>query len=230
LVTIARGVSLRVAVVTPHLREPSEWFSRCLESVREQTIPCTHFVVDDGGDPCPEGADVERIALPRPHDDFGDTARAIGAISAIARGFDAIAWLDADNWYLPHHIETMLGTYVESGAAVVSSTRTLHHRDGRVLGPCYECDGQSFVDGNCLFVGRPGFGLIANWYLLDPKHHVIGDRVFWNAVVRSGLPHVHTGLPTVGYRTPYRVHYEAYGQEPPPNPKEQIKVAAPNLG
>jgi hypothetical protein len=228
LVSVARGVSLRVAVVTPHLREPGEWFSRCLESVREQTIPCTHFVVDDGGDACPEGPGVERITLPRPHEDWGDTARAIGAVSAIGRGFDAIAWLDADNWFLPEHIETMLSTHVQTGAAVVTSTRTLHHRDGRVLGPCYECDGRTFVDANCLFLVRAAFSLIAGWYLLDPAHHVIADRVFWNAVVRSGLPHAHTGRATVAYRTPYRVHYEAFGQAAPANPKEQIRV--PDLG
>ena len=66
-----------------------------------RTVPCTHIVVNDGGEP-PEIADNARtqlIHLPTAHRDVGNAARAIGSVTAICQGFDALAYLDADNWY-----------------------------------------------------------------------------------------------------------------------------------
>ncbi len=98
--------SFRVAVITPYCREPSNVLQNCHESVCRQTFPCTHLMVADGL-PCAEIAhwEVEHLTLPGPHHDVGNTARGLGALSAMNRGYDAIAFLDADNWYYPDHIE-----------------------------------------------------------------------------------------------------------------------------
>jgi glycosyltransferase involved in cell wall biosynthesis len=212
---------MRVAVVTPRFREPRAWLDRCLESVRRQTIPCTHVVVDDGGDPTPDDG-IERIVLPAPHADFGDAARAIGSVSAIVRGYDAIAWLDADNWFAPTHLQTLLALHVRTGAAVVTSARMLHRLDGEVLGPCGEVDGERFVDTSCMMITRAAFPIVAEWYLMPRERHVVGDRVVWRRIVESGLTRAHTGIPTLSYRTPYRVHYESFGVPPPEGAKDTV--------
>jgi glycosyltransferase involved in cell wall biosynthesis len=210
-----------VAVITPCFQTPQAWLQQCLDSVARQTLPCTHFLVCDGGSPA--GLELSRgvqlIRLPQPHRDYGATARAIGSVSAISQGFDAIAWLDADNWYEPNHIETMWQAHQRAQAVVCTSARMLYTLDGELLGRCPEVDGQSFVDTNCFFLLRQAFGLLAVWYLMPRPQHCVGDRVFWKAVVDSKLPRMHIPDATVCYRTAYATHYRFFGKEPPPEAK-----------
>lgn len=216
---------MRVAVITPHYREPREWFQQCLDSVRDQTYPCTHIIVNDGADRGVENSDrVQVFDLPVSHNDVGDAARSIGSVSAIVQGFDAIAWLDGDNWYEPEHIESLVDLHKKTGAAIVTSNRTLNHFDGRVLGPCPESDGVNFHDTSTYLVTRAGFRIVAEWFLMDPELHPGGDRIIWRRVKELGISHAHSGLATLRYRTPYRVHYEYYGFDVPPGAKGNVTV------
>src|SRR5258705_8390414 len=110
---------LRVAVVTPYFRVPDAWLSQCHRSVAAQQYPCTHILIADG-----EPQDIvaefaaEHILLEQAHADYGDTPRMIGSQAAVSRGFDAIAYLDADNWYYPTHIASLIGLHTRTGAAV----------------------------------------------------------------------------------------------------------------
>src|SRR5262245_29299152 len=97
----------RVAVVTPYYQEKLEVLRDCLASVAKQTFRCDHFVVADGH-PQELVTPAEHIILPRAHHDNGNTARAIGSLSAMNQDYDAVAYLDADNWYYPNHIESMV--------------------------------------------------------------------------------------------------------------------------
>jgi glycosyltransferase involved in cell wall biosynthesis len=209
---------MNIAVVTPTYRTPTAWLAQCLESVRRQTVACTHFVVNDG-DPdlvLPPGSEGVHVAsVPGPHRDVGNTARAVGSICAICRGFDAIAYLDADNWYQPHHLELQLRMQQLSGAAVCTSGRTLHHLDGTMLGTCYENDGQHFVDTNCLFLTRAAFDLLPLWYTVPAGQRLVADRFIWREIVRRGQPRAHLEQATVAYRTAYAAHYEYFGLKPP---------------
>src|SRR5207244_1055632 len=99
-------------------------------------------------------SDVQVLRLPQPHRDYGNTPRAIGSASAIAQEFDAIAYVDSDNWYEPDHLERMVELQLQTGAAVCSCARALHDLDGQMLGLCPEVDGETFVDTNCLFLTR----------------------------------------------------------------------------
>ncbi len=216
---------MKVAVVTPRFKEPPEWFEQCLASVREQTIPCTHIIVNDGADRGPENTDrVQVIDLPRPHGDYGDTARAIGSASAITQGFDAIAWLDADNWYSADHVESLLALHQETGAAIVTSGRSLHRLDGGYLGPCPEVDGVNFVDTSTFMVTRAGFSVVPFWFLMAPNQHKLGDRFLWSHIHASNISHAHSGLATLHYRTGFKVHYDFFGVEPPPDAKPFINA------
>jgi glycosyltransferase involved in cell wall biosynthesis len=220
---------MRVAVITPFYQTPRPWLEQCLDSVARQTAPCTHFLVCDGdvlGDAeLPLGVQVLR--LPRPHGDAGNAARAVGSVSAIAQGFDALAYLDADNWYDPDHLRLLLGEQVRAGAAVCSSGRALHEPGGALLGVCPEVDGEAFADTSCLLLTRAAFGLVATWYLMPRARAAGGDRVVWQAVKDSGLPRVHLARPTVHYRTRYLAHYRHFGKEPPPGAKPDVVIPPP---
>ena len=102
---------MQVAVVTPYYKEPDETLERCLASVRRQTHPATHILVADG---YPrefiDRAGVRHLRLDRSHGDAGNAARGLGALLAVAEEFEAIAFLDADNWFDESHVATCLAT------------------------------------------------------------------------------------------------------------------------
>jgi glycosyltransferase involved in cell wall biosynthesis len=212
---------MKVAVITPVHNVPSAWLDECLASVANQSVLCTHFLVFDGEEPpaiiSQPGVLVLRI--PGPHRDAGNAARAIGSVSAISRGFDAIAYLDADNWYEPDHLRHLCDAHQLTGAPVCSARRTLYDVDGNLLGPCPEVDGKRFVDTNCLFLTRQAFGIVAAWYLMPPANAPAGDRIVWKAVKQAKLKRVHVTQATVNYRTRYAVHYRYFGKQPPPSAK-----------
>ncbi len=212
---------MKVAVVTPFHQTPTDWLQNCLASVDAQTVPCTHFLVCDG-DVLPRvelSRNVQILRLPRPHADFGNAPRAVGSVSAICQDFDAIAYLDSDNWFEPEHIEQLCEAHDKTGAAVCSSSRNLYDLEGQLLGSCPEVDGVRFVDTNCLFLTRAAFGLVAAWYLMPRSHVEVGDRLVWKAIVDSKLSRSHSPRPTVNYRTRHVVHYEHFGKTPPPSAK-----------
>ena len=138
---------MRVAVITPYHKPQPEWLRQCHESVLSQTHSCVHVLVADGLPvPEPDSWQAQHIILAGNCNDYGDTPRAIGSMSAIGQGFDAIAFLDADNWYLPDHIASLVELHDSTGADVCISHRDLYHLDGTRLGPCDETDGERFAD------------------------------------------------------------------------------------
>ena len=212
---------VRVAVITPYYREPTDVLRHCHESVLGQTFPCTHLMAADGY-PCEEVSRwaVGHIILPGPHHDVGNTVRGLGAISAMNRGYDAVAFLDADNWYYPDHIESMIELHRRTGAAVCTASRTIHRSDGSLMyADTQECDGKSHVDTSCFFLLRPAFRVLPLWVMMPTPLGPVGDRVFWQAIVARRIPRAHHPRPTVAFRTQYRVHYANLGEPAPPGSK-----------
>ncbi len=211
---------MKIAVVTPYFQTPLDWLHQCHRSVKEQTHPCTHILVADGAPlDTIDKFDALHIKSIGPNQDFGNTARGIGSIAAIRRGFDAICYLDADNWYRPDHVARMVALHRESRAAVCASARTLHHVDGTVLGQCGENDGEDFVDTNCMFLSKEAFPVVSIWHTVDRRLDPIGDRVVWFQIKQLGLTTAYSSEPSVCYRTNYREHYERFNVEPPPGAK-----------
>ena len=216
---------LRVAVVTPYFRETLDVLRNCHESVRKQTYPCTHFLVADGN-PSQEvaGWPVEHVILSKPHNDVGNTPRAIGSLSAMNQGYDAIACLDADNWYYPEHVESMVNLHRQTGAAVCTASRTIHRLDGSLMyADVNECDGQRHVDTSCLFFTRAAFRLLPIWAMMPPQLGAIGDTVMFQAILARRLPRAHNPQPTVAFRTQYQVHYWNIGEPAPPGTKSNAE-------
>ncbi len=96
-----------ICVVTPYYREDRAILQRCLESVRRQAFAVDHLLVADGfPQDWLDAAPVRHIRLDRAHGDYGNAARGVAALLAIAEKYQAIAFLDADNWYADNHLET----------------------------------------------------------------------------------------------------------------------------
>ena len=217
---------MRVAVITPYFRESDAVLRQCLESVAAQAHECTHILVADG---FPREAVAGRIAehfiLPQPHADNGCVARCVGALSAASRGFDAVAFLDADNWYRPDHIASLVDLQRSTGAAVCTSGRSLHRTDGSLLmASCIETDGKAFADTSTMLFHGAAFHLLSLWAEMPREVGAICDRIMWRAVIARNLARAHTHLPTLAFRTRYRTHYARAGELPPPEAKGPVEL------
>lgn len=147
--------SPRVAVVTPFCNEPADWLAQAQRSITAQTYPCDHIMVGDAATVVPP-LPAMVVNLPTCVADFGDTPRAVGSFYAVGLGYDAIAYLDADNWFDPEHIASLVTLYLQTNAAVVTSRRAFVRIDGSYMAECTASDGDSFSDTNCLFITRAG--------------------------------------------------------------------------
>ena len=218
---------MRVAVVTPYFRESDDVLRQCLDSVSAQTCPATHILVADGFAKDWVARSVSHhIALPGSgHGDNGNLGRAVGAAIAIAEGYDAIALLDADNWYQPDHIASLLTRHEQTGAPICTSARSLHRMDGSLLRATDpESDGIGFADTSCLLYLKPAFALLPLWGLMPRKFGPICDRVMWAAVQSRKIKTAHSGRPTMAFRTVYCNHYKAAGEAPPQNCKAPSEI------
>lgn len=216
---------MRVAVITPYFRESLEQLQRCHKSVADQTYPdVTHFMVADGH-PLAEidSWPVRHMPLPWNHSDYGDTPRAVAAMSACSQRFDAIAFLDADNWYEPHHIETLVRIQAETKAHIVTATRNLIRPDDTRLAVCTQSNGVDFCDMNCFFFTRPAFGALGQWAFKDPAASIVDDYVLWHIVKSSNARLAHSSEPTVNYRTMWALTYIQHGEEPPPGSRCMLR-------
>ena len=213
--------SMRVAVITPYCRESPDVLRQCCESVQRQSYPCTHFLVADGH-PQDDAATwgVQHLTLAQAHRDLGNTPRCAGSLSAMNQGFDALAFLDADNWYYPEHIEAMIGLHQRREAAVCSATRSIHRLDGtQMYVDDFESDGRNHVDTNCMFLTRFAFRAIPLWGMIPPQLAAYSDRIFWQSILARGYRTAHLTEPTVAYRTAHEAHYRNIGEEPPAGAK-----------
>ena len=191
----------RVAVITPYCKEPLAQLRKCHESVRTQSVPCMHVLVADGHRRKRINHwQAEHIRLPRSHGDIGSTPRLIGSYHAIGLGVDTVAFLDADNWYGPDHIERMLTAMDQHHADFVSSDRTLCRLDGTVMGPCPITDPDRFIDTNAMLFGREAFPVLHQWSLMPEYGHLIGDRIMLHHIKKAQLKRIHINTATVFYR------------------------------
>ena len=210
---------MRIAIVTPYYNEDNETLIRCIDSVKAQTVKCSHIMVGDGGALSPASAFAdEHIVLPKSCQDYGDTPRMIGATFAFTQGYDAMCWLDADNWFEPNHVEEMLeAVNLNPTAEIITATRNLRRPDGSLLGVCDESNGETFNDTNCYFILRSAMSIAKEWVFKNKKEAIIGDRKVWEAAKKFSREHVTT--PTVNYTTMFGVHYAQRGENPPKGAK-----------
>jgi len=217
---------LKVAVITPYYKESRAWLTRCLDSVAAQTHACTHIVVADGHpQDWIDQRPVRHLRLDRAHADYGDTPRALGGLMAANEGFDAVCFLDADNWYAPRHVESCIALARRGDFDYLTTKRHMVRDDGSIL-PLRireDCDG-SHVDTNCYFLMRGAFHTLARWTLMPQPMHVYGDRVFLASLLDEGLRTACTEQRTVHYLCTWAHLFRAVGESPPDYAKEPRPV------
>ena len=206
----------QVFVVTPYLNESEQVLWRCHDSVVAQSYTSIHVMVADGAPATVvDGWAADHILLPKAHGDIGSTPRLVGAVHAIGLGADAIAFLDADNWYERDHIAGLIELFAHPQAAFLSSSRTLRRRDGSVLGVCPMTDPDRFIDTNCMMFTRAAFPLLFNWVLMPHYAHLVGDRVMLQRIRESGASRAHSRRHSVNYTCAKPGLYIRMGEQPP---------------
>jgi hypothetical protein len=207
---------MKIFVITPYFQTEPAWLQQAHDSVRAQSVPAHHVLVCDGSEPAQiRGFQGSHIVLQRNYKDYGNTPRLIGCYHAIAADADAIAFLDADNWYDREHLEGLLAFARANRLDACSSGRRLHRLDGSWMADCTHVKAQPHIDTNCLLVMKPAFRHLIAWALFPQSLAASADNMLWAHMKGSGVRMGFLDRPTIAYRTRHAVHYELSGERPP---------------
>lgn len=216
---------MRVAVITPYYKEPRAVLEKCMASVRKQTVPTEQIMVADGHpQDWIDGVPVRHLKLDTEHDDVGNTPRGIGALMAIAERYDAVTFLDADNWWEPNHVEECLKAAAQTpDCDYVIAKRFMRRPDGSLLP---HGENLNHVDTNCYFFLPGSYAVVPRWAMIPHGLAWIGDNVFWQMLQREPLVRAVTYNATVNYLCLYEMTYRARGEIPPEGFKPMRDTAA----
>lgn len=224
---------MRVAIITPYFKESRQTLLRCVESVRAQKISpqvdeVVHVLVSDGHpQDWIDEMGLRHIRLGCSHGDYGNTPRSIGALLSASEGFDAICFLDADNWFDPEHVESCVDVLYRAAEPVdyVVARRRMVRDDGSIM-PVVAGDDVGFrhVDTSCYFLSWSAFQTLGIWAVMPKPLSVVGDRVYRLALHQAGLKFAAVDVPTVNYLCTWSSFFNAIGEVPPPYAKSDVDV------
>lgn len=216
---------MKIAVITPYYKEPLSFLKKCYESVLSQGIEADHFFIADGF-PNSEIMNwkIKHISLSESHQDNGNTPRGIGAMLASAEGYDFIAYLDADNWFHPNHIQSMVELWNKTQADVCCSFTSIHTLDGDEMVGLQASDQLNFqhVDTSCYLMHRNSFDALSIWLDMPKILSPVCDRIFFAGLKHKKYKLAFTQLRSVAFRSQYKGDYLAARIPPPPNAKENV--------
>ena len=202
----------RVMVITPTTGKDT--VEKAFHSVRNQTIPTEHLIVEDGPGfgTYPFALDkFSRITLPENVGGKGWYGHRVYAAMPLLVNADYILFLDEDNWFEPNHVETMINKIKSKDLMWSYSLRRICNGAGEYIEdddceslgrwPTFYDHTLNFVDTNCYCFRRE--------YLVSVAHAFYGqwgaDRPFYRAA-STNLPSFGcTGEATVNYRAPDRL-------------------------
>jgi hypothetical protein len=215
----------RYAVVTPYYKEQRRLLERAMSSVCLQTVPADHLLIADGfPQDWIDAEPVRHFRLDKAHGDYGNTPRGYGAMIAAAEQYDAICFLDADNWLEPDHVEHCLEVAASAADGVcdfVIARRTFRRPDETIMEIADEPIRQH-VDTGCFFFLKGTYHLLPVWMLMPRELSILGDRIFWKAVQGNPLFVGVAKRPTVNYHCLWAGMYRSLGEEPPADAKASI--------
>ena len=208
--------SYRVAVVTPYFQVPEDKLKRCCASVASQSFACDHILVADG-EPQILHAEMQVIhmVLPENVGNSGATPRGLGGQYAFSQGYDAVAFLDADNWYEPDHIETAIKDLEDQNLDVVYTRRNIVFEDGDILQVDDPQDvGGVHVDTNCYIMSKRAAFLMGFWALYPKEFGAGEDRYMKKIIDALGLRSKLIENKSVWYESHWANHYRLANKAP----------------
>jgi glycosyltransferase involved in cell wall biosynthesis len=184
-----------ITVLTATLGRRPDMLAEAVDSVRAQTFgDWEHVIVDDGSFSVPE-IDGARVL----HVEHRGLGPARNAGLELARG-EAVALLDDDDVWLPHHLERVWNALEESGAAVAyADCHELGRRDGFAI-DVRDFDGDLLQSENFICVPAT---LIRSSSLREAGGFPTGaleDWALWKGMHALGMRFVHVPEKTVLYR------------------------------
>lgn len=215
----------KFAIVTAYFKEEKYLLERCLRSVRQQSVAADHIVVADGvPQDWLDDAPIRHIKLDRSHGDYGNTARGVGALLAVAEDYEGIGFLDADNWLEPDHIAQCLAAVptLQGGLCdYVIARRNLKRPDGTTLAVEDEPIAEH-VDTNCFFFLPGAFHMIQRFAVIPRELSIIGDRLFYKELAAQPLRTAVVPVKTVNYHCMWASIYQAAAETPPIGAKPNV--------
>ena len=203
---------MRVMVITPTTGKDT--MKQAVESVKAQTVPTEHLIVYDGMAAFEKTCYVDHpsILLPENVGGNGWYGHRVYAAMPLMVNADYILFLDEDNWLEPNHVETMIDKIKSKDLMWSYSLRRICNEAGEYLcdddceslgrWPVFYDHTVNFVDTNCYCFRRE--------YLVNVAHAFYGqwgaDRPFYKAASTQLPAFGCTGLATVNYRAPERLH------------------------
>ena len=208
---------MKAAVITPYFKEDIDTLWRCHHSVLSQDSDCRHFLVADGfANKSIWEWDCEHLTLPTAHNDNGNTPRTIGALSAINKGYKAILFLDADNWFTPNHVSEALRLKAGNpDLDIAVLRRQIMLPDGTTVPDDHEDVTGSHVDTSCYAFFESSFSMLPLWGMMPTFLSPICDRIMFSAIKAKQLSMEWSPIKTVYFTSNYRAHYIKAGQVPP---------------
>jgi len=180
------------AVVTVTNGKRPEELDQCVQSVKKQSYPCTHYIVTDYWD------SFLQIKKLYPHcrvcywDDYVGgkdvEGRRLYAASAFLVNEDLVFFCNDDDWYKLNHVQSIMEK-IEQGYDWVYTLRSVYDKEGNYLlddncealgelHDCYQAPGHRFVDWCMWGMKTPVLKALAN-VLSEPGWG--GDRKFYEA-------------------------------------------------
>ncbi len=197
-----------IAVVTPVRQDfEREALFQCFDSVSAQTMPVHHVVVFDGEvrsyPMAKKGADRTYVVVPK-CGDYGNTPRAMGTTFAWMKLYaEYVLWLDADNWWLPEHVEHLVQLQKNSGAGVVASQRWIVRPDGTDPRIAVQEDLTWHRDTSCLcFYHTRALTSLSPVLLMQEEHRYADKQISYN--VQNDIKT--SAMRTCFYRSNYVYH------------------------
>jgi glycosyltransferase involved in cell wall biosynthesis len=185
-----------ISVVTPTGGTRPTMLAEAVASVRAQTLPpLEHFVVDDGSESVADLPGVTVLRVPR-----GGPGPARNAAIERARG-EAIALLDDDDLWHPHHLETVWEVMQETGADVVYADCLVENRRDGYGFEVTDFDGDTLLERNFLCLPatlvRTSSVRAVGCFPDEPRGQ---DWSLWKKMHLAGMHFVHVPVVTVTYR------------------------------
>lgn len=216
--------NFRIAVITPYYDENPSILAKCISSVSEQTKNCDHFMIADG---LPQSwindvQNIRHLVLDKPHGNNGNTPRGLGSYIAKCEGYDAITFLDADNWYEKNHIEHCLEVLENNDKKIdcIIGRRIIRGFDGTILEKHVPEPGH--IDTSEFFLLKSAFHLLPYWINMPNEFGPICDRIFSFIVFKKKLKLAYTEKPTVNFLMRYAGVYKSEGLVVPSEANHKI--------